>query len=208
MSELLGINLSQKNKLGVNLSREIDQVIIDLYALINKITKALGISYVVIGATARDLVLHHGFGAPIRRATTDIDFGMQVESWDDFEKIKAALIDNGFVTTKNAHRLIGPNNTKIDVVPFGKLEDKASNIQWPPKGDFEMSVLGFQEAHDNAIKVILQQEPLVVTLGGCLRMRNLLRKIHFGHILRKFSLNRMTIRLKFAQNLTQNGFPS
>jgi len=39
-------------------------------------------------------------------------------------------------------------------------------------------------------------------------MRNLLRKIPFGHILRKFSLNRMTIRLKFAQNLTQNGFPS
>jgi len=39
-------------------------------------------------------------------------------------------------------------------------------------------------------------------------MRNLLRKIHFGHILRKFSLNRPIIRLKFAQNLPQTGFPS
>jgi len=39
-------------------------------------------------------------------------------------------------------------------------------------------------------------------------MRNLLRKIHFGQLLRKFSLNRPIIRLKFAQNLPQTGFPS
>ncbi len=39
-------------------------------------------------------------------------------------------------------------------------------------------------------------------------MKNLLRKIHFGHILRKFLLNRTTIRLKFTKNLTQNGFSS
>ena len=39
-------------------------------------------------------------------------------------------------------------------------------------------------------------------------MKSLLRKIHFGHILRKFLLNRATIRLKFTKNLTQNGFPS
>lgn len=161
MSDLSQIDLTQTNRSGVDLSREINQATIELYSLINQITTDLGVSYVVIGATARDLVLHHGFGAPIRRATTDIDFGMQVESWEVFENIKSALLENGFKTTKNVHRLIGSNNTKIDVVPFGKLEDKASNIQWPPKGDFEMSVLGFQEAHDHAIKVILQQGPLV-----------------------------------------------
>ncbi|VAW53270.1 hypothetical protein MNBD_GAMMA07-2567 [hydrothermal vent metagenome] len=45
-------------------------------------------------------------------------------------------------------------------------------------------------------------------LGGCPRMRNLLRKIHFGQFLSKFSLNRLTIRFKFEQNLPQTGFPS
>ena len=45
-------------------------------------------------------------------------------------------------------------------------------------------------------------------LGACPRMKSLLRKMHFGHILRKFSLNRATIRLKFTQNLPQNDFPS
>ncbi|VAW57329.1 Cell division coordinator CpoB [hydrothermal vent metagenome] len=48
----------------------------------------------------------------------------------------------------------------------------------------------------------------ISTLGGCPRMRNLLRKIHFGQLLRKLSLNRPIIRLKFAQNLPQTGFPS
>ncbi len=32
-------------------------------------------------------------------------------------------------------------------------------------------------------------------------MKSLLRKIHFGHIWCKFSLNRTTIRLKFTPNL-------
>ncbi len=45
-------------------------------------------------------------------------------------------------------------------------------------------------------------------LGACPRMKSLLRKIHFGHIWCKFSLNRTTIRLKFTPNLPQNGFPS
>ncbi len=45
-------------------------------------------------------------------------------------------------------------------------------------------------------------------MGACPRMKSLLRKIHFGHILRKFLVNRATIRLKFAKNMTQNGFPS
>ena len=37
---------------------------------------------------------------------------------------------------------------------------------------------------------------------------NLLRKNHFGQILRSISLNRLTIRLNGSKNLTQNGFPS
>ena len=39
-------------------------------------------------------------------------------------------------------------------------------------------------------------------------MKSLLWKTHFGHIFRKFLWNRATIRLKFTNNMTQNGFPS
>ncbi len=63
---------------------------------------------------------------------------------------------------------------------------------------------------DFSIKKFLQSNfcILCIFLGACPRMKSLLRKIHFGHIWCKFSLNRTTIRLKFTPNLPQNGFPS
>lgn len=148
-------------KNSLDLSEKIDLATIELYEVINQVTNDLGISYMVVGATARDLVLHHGYGAPVKRATTDIDFGMQVESWAVFEKLKNTLIENNFQAGKFEHQLTSPKGTKVDIVPFGALEDKESNIQWPPKGDFEMSVLGFREAHDHAVNVIIQQNPVV-----------------------------------------------
>ncbi len=41
-------------------------------------------------------------------------------------------------------------------------------------------------------------------LGTCPRIKNLLRKIHFGHLFSSFSLNSRAIRLKCTKNLTQN----
>ncbi|EAW30198.1 hypothetical protein GP2143_01605 [marine gamma proteobacterium HTCC2143] len=46
-------------------------------------------------------------------------------------------------------------------MPFGEVEDEASNIAWPPEGDWVMNVLGFQEACDNAEIVRIQDEPPV-----------------------------------------------
>lgn len=76
---------------SLDLSGKIDPVTIDLYRVINSIATKLNISYVVVGATARDYVLHYGYGADIRRATTDIDFGIEVESWVIFKKLKDTL---------------------------------------------------------------------------------------------------------------------
>jgi len=41
-------------------------------------------------------LLINRYGAPIERATRDIDFAVQVESWPAFEKIKTMLITQGF----------------------------------------------------------------------------------------------------------------
>lgn len=148
-------------KNSLDLSGKIDPATIELYGVINRVVNKLNVSYVVIGATARDIVLVHGYGARIRRATTDVDFGMQVESWDVFKQLKNELIGNGFKSTKSVHRLINSKHAQIDIVPFGAVKDKKWNIQWPPDGAIEMNVLGFQEAHDHAIKVIIQQDPLI-----------------------------------------------
>ena len=47
----------------------------ELYQVINKHATALGITYLVVGATARDIVLVHGYGANVERGTRDIDLG-------------------------------------------------------------------------------------------------------------------------------------
>jgi predicted nucleotidyltransferase len=31
-----------------------------------------------VGASARDIVLHYGYGARVQRAIADVDFGMQI----------------------------------------------------------------------------------------------------------------------------------
>jgi predicted nucleotidyltransferase len=65
---------------SLNLSGKISRATTDLLELIDRITTEPGIPYLVVGATTRDIVYHHRFGAPIRRATTDTDFGIQVEN--------------------------------------------------------------------------------------------------------------------------------
>lgn len=65
---------------SLNLSKKIDPAIIKIFDLINQVANDLNVSYVIVGATARDLVLHYGFNTAIRRATIDIDFGIQVVS--------------------------------------------------------------------------------------------------------------------------------
>ena len=143
----------------MNLSGKIDQPTIDLFKLVNRITVALDMPYLVVGATARDIVYHHRFGTPIKRATTDTDFGIQVRSWAEYESLSRMLISEGFKSTKSSHRFLCPNNTQLDIVPFGSIEDGKSNIQWPPSGDVEMNVLGFKEALEHAFMIELAQRP-------------------------------------------------
>lgn len=145
----------------LNVSEKIDQPIIALYEVVSNVADQLDIPFVVVGASARDIVLHYGYDVPIQRATRDIDFGIQVSGWPAFHGLRDELIENGFSETGAFHRLISPEGIPVDVVPFGGLQDEDSNIQWPPEGDFEMNVLGFQEVCNNAKMVRIQDEPVV-----------------------------------------------
>lgn len=145
----------------LNLSGKIDQPTIDLLILVNGITTALDMPYLVVGATARDIVYHHRFGTPVKRATTDVDFGIQVRSWEEFESLSKMLVSEGFKPEKSAHRFFCPNNTQLDIVPFGSIEDDKASIQWPPNGEIEMNVLGFKEALEQAFLVEITNEPVL-----------------------------------------------
>jgi predicted nucleotidyltransferase len=145
----------------LNISAKIDPALANLCAIVAECATQLQIPYLVVGASARDIVLHHGYGAKVQRATADIDFALQVPSWDAFAALRKELLANGFSETNTAHRLIGPNNWPIDIVPFGDVADENANIQWPPSGDTVMNVLGFQEALNNANTVRLSDTPIL-----------------------------------------------
>lgn len=142
---------------------------------VHEVASSLNLPYVIVGATARDLIMHHGYGAPIRSATEDIDFGIQVSSWHDFNAMGEKLLQIGFNQGRQPHRFISPTDIPIDIVPFGAIESDNANIRWPPDNAIIMSMRGFQEAIENAQQVIIQKNPdvicLVVTPEGFMMLK-------------------------------------
>ena len=143
---------------------------VEIFDTIHQAVSQLGIPFLVVGASARDLVLHHAHGVEIIRATGDIDFAVQVESWDAFLALKTALLDKRFKESDQKQRLISPYGIPVDIVPFGAIEDDSAKISWPPENDIEMHVLGFHEACEHADIVRVRDHPAldipVVTMAG------------------------------------------
>lgn len=91
---------------SLNISGKIDPTTLEVLAAVNQAIAELAIPYIVVGATARDLVLHYGYGAAIQRATRDIDFAIEIPNWNAFNALKSSLTKTGFRETRAAHRLI------------------------------------------------------------------------------------------------------
>lgn len=143
----------------LDLSGKIEGDLIELCeAVVNK-ADSLDIPFFVVGAYARDIVLHHGHGIRPQRLTEDVDFGIQVSDWGQFRKLTDALISTGdFKLTKQTQRFVHKNGLLIDIVPFGPIED-GHRITWPPENAVIMNVLGFQEAFEHSQSVKLRSNP-------------------------------------------------
>ena len=101
----------------LNISDKINPL--DRKAIVNvkKIADALKIPFFIVGASARDYVLEYCYGATITRKTGDIDIGVEVSSWRDYEKFEEELIskkkltENQFIIVDNQRLTL----TDIDV---------------------------------------------------------------------------------------------
>lgn len=118
----------------------------------------------MVGATARDIVLVHGYNATIERGTRDIDFGIQVQTWEEFNQLKTRLLEAGFdQDSDRIHQLNIVDSAgmpwEIDIVPFGEITQNTNEIAWPPEQDIVMNVMGFTEAFENALTVQICQIP-------------------------------------------------
>ena len=77
--------------------------------------EALGFRYFLVGATAREIILENVFGRPPGRSTRDLDFGIALSDWVQFEALRAALLKTGKVRTD-----VGAPARPLSVFPRGE----------------------------------------------------------------------------------------
>lgn len=146
----------------LDLSGKIDPALVEVFVALAGVATARHIHYFVVGATARDMILSYGHSISIRRATADIDLGVEVADWEEFHTLKDGLAATGqFVPTQSAQRLLYKRELPIDIVPFGPLEHANKEISWPPDHSVRMNVLGFEDAYRNAQTVRLKSDPVL-----------------------------------------------
>ena len=143
----------------LNISGKIDQATVELLGIVDQVANETGMPYLIVGATARDMVMHYGYGAAVQRATADVDFAVQLPDWEAYTNITGRLVEHGFKKGRSPQRLISPLGIPIDLVPFGEIADGNLSIQWPPSGETVMDVTGFDEAHACAMQITVRDDP-------------------------------------------------
>ena len=144
----------------LDLSGKIDPLALALFENLSDAAGSMRIRFFVVGATARDMIFELGHGRPSRRATLDMDVGVRVSSWGEFETLKETLLASGdFAQTKEVHRLLFRGERLLDILPFGGIADPKGEIRWPPNGHLVMSVVGFEDAYLAAQHVRVRANP-------------------------------------------------
>jgi len=156
---------------SIDLSGKISETTVTILIEIERIAVKLDFPFFVVGATARDIILEHQFDIKPSRATIDIDIGVIVSKWDQFELLKDELLSlSEFNPSKQKQRLVYKNDLPLDIIPFGAIANEDGSITWPPDHEVRMSVAGFQESYQHAISVKISSNPemfvKVVSLAG------------------------------------------
>ncbi len=151
-----------------NLSGKIEKPVVDALGVLKKVADSLNISFFIVGASARDLILKHCYSIEPLRKTGDIDLGVQVANWEQFKELAESLIATGQFFQTPEKRRQAPEKQRfhygtilIDILPFGAIADENKKISWPPEHEVIMSMVGFEEAYEYSITVRLSSEPVL-----------------------------------------------
>lgn len=143
----------------IDISGKLDSSYIAAIEEIKKVADSLKISFFIVGALARDIIMEYFYEIKAPRITMDIDLGVRVTSWKQFnELINTLELSGEFKKLKEKHRVLY-NDILIDIVPFGGISDKNERISWPPENEVVMSVMGFNEVYNYSTLVRLQNNP-------------------------------------------------
>jgi len=147
----------------LDLSGKISETSLSILKEIEEVSTRLDIPFFVVGATARDIILEHQFDINTRRATLDIDIGVFISGWDQFETLKNELIrSTKFFPSQQKQRLIYNDKFPFDIIPFGAIEAEDGSITWPPDHEIRMNIAGFLECFQHAVSVKLSSNPELI----------------------------------------------
>jgi predicted nucleotidyltransferase len=148
----------------IDISNKFDnRLFVEVLGEVAETTAKFGIPFFIVGATARDFVLEYGFGLNPGRATADVDIGVRVSTWAEFNQLKEGLVSGDkFRLQGNKCRLVHENGTPIDLLPFGLSSPGTGIVEWPPEDGEELNMNGFIEAFEYSMKVCISSEPSLV----------------------------------------------
>ena len=129
-----------------------------LKELLTKLTnffQKIETDFYVIGATARDLVLHNVHGFQPDRKTADLDIAIAITDWKQFDTIVELLPkEDDFSKDKlQLQRFLYKDFFKLDIIPFGGIANERGIIYWQSAGERRMSVVGFRQMAEFALTV-------------------------------------------------------
>lgn len=131
--------------------------------------KKLEIKFFIIGATARDIIMEL-HGEKSGRRTQDIDIAIAIDKWEEFSTIEKEIIQlpNFKKDLKQQQRFLYLKDFQLDIVPYGGIATAEDKIFWPPDQSFAMTVLGFEEAEKDLVRVKIDDtlEIDIVSLAG------------------------------------------
>jgi predicted nucleotidyltransferase len=79
------------SNISLDLSSKLPAEQVSIIRQVVRAAENQGLRLFIVGAEARDLLLQHVYNLPVRRATNDIDFGIIIESWDEFTSSETGL---------------------------------------------------------------------------------------------------------------------
>ena len=146
----------------LDISSKIDRAIATVLTDLAKLAADSEVEFLIVGAMARDLILDYGFGIKAGRATRDIDFGIRVADWQEFERLAQLLKDRNWrCPERQQHRFVHASGIPVDLIPFGGIETVDGDIQWPPNFSETLSVIGFTDAYTDSWQVRIQKAPVL-----------------------------------------------
>jgi predicted nucleotidyltransferase len=109
--------------ISFDLSGKIDRLTVKALRAVKETADSLGISFFIVGASARDFLLNHCHGIETTRMTRDVDLAIEVAGWGKFNEFQKALMSTGRFTpdSREPQRLYF-DSVPVDIVPFGPIE--------------------------------------------------------------------------------------